>query len=230
METKICKKCNIEKDVCEFYTDKKSKDGKRSSCKECMYLYNIQYKKNNKDKMYFISRNYFLKNKEKSYENYRNYSNKNKEKHIKRVKDWRKNNQERIKEYTKLYKEKNKEKLLLKKREYEKNKLKFDSLHKLKKTLRNNVTRGIKKKKFTTTDIIGCDYVFFKFYFESLFTEGMCWEKLGKEIHLDHIIPLSTAKIEEELYKLSHYTNLQPLWAKDNLSKGSKNLFQDNSN
>jgi len=42
--------------------------------------------------------------------------------------------------------------------------------------------------------------------------------------HIDHIIPLSTAKTEQDIIKLCHYTNHQPLWAKDNLSKGNKTL------
>jgi hypothetical protein len=50
----------------------------------------------------------------------------------------------------------------------------------------------------------------------------MSWEKFGKYIHIDHIIPLSSAKTEEEIYKLCHYTNLQPLWAEDNLKKSNK--------
>jgi hypothetical protein len=45
-----------------------------------------------------------------------------------------------------------------------------------------------------------------------------------KEWHIDHIIPLSSAKTEEELLKLFHYTNLQPLWANDNIKKSNKIL------
>ena len=52
----------------------------------------------------------------------------------------------------------------------------------------------------------------------------MSWELMGLHIHIDHIIPLSSAKTEEEVYKLFNYTNLQPLWAKDNLIKSNKIL------
>jgi 5-methylcytosine-specific restriction endonuclease McrA len=56
---------------------------------------------------------------------------------------------------------------------------------------------------------------------EKLFKEGMTWENHG-EWHIDHIIPISKAKTAEEIYKLNHYTNLQPLWKRENLCKGSK--------
>jgi hypothetical protein len=51
----------------------------------------------------------------------------------------------------------------------------------------------------------------------------MCWENRN-EWHIDHIVPLSSAKTEDEVYGLCHYTNLQPLWAKDNLQKSNKLL------
>ena len=78
--------------------------------------------------------------------------------------------------------------------------------------------------KNRTFQIIGCSPLYLKEYIEKKFTEGMCWNLVGKEIHIDHIIPLSSAKTEEEIYKLCHYTNLQPLWAKDNLTKSNKIL------
>jgi len=51
----------------------------------------------------------------------------------------------------------------------------------------------------------------------------MNWKNHGKfGWHIDHIIPLSSAKTDEEVFKLCHYKNLQPLWAFENLSKGDK--------
>ena len=64
-----------------------------------------------------------------------------------------------------------------------------------------------------------------KIYLESKFVEGMSWNNYGLYgWHIDHIIPLSSANTEDEIYKLCHYTNLQPLWSEDNLKKGCKIL------
>lgn len=76
-------------------------------------------------------------------------------------------------------------------------------------------------KKNKTFEIIGCSPEFLKEYLETKFRDGMTWENRG-EWHIDHITPLSSAKTEEELYKLCHYTNLQPLWAEENMTKSNK--------
>jgi hypothetical protein len=224
METKVCKKCGEEKNISEFYLDKTTKDGKRSSCKVCMSLYDKNWKKNNPDKMLNLSRKYYSENKELVNSKSRKWREKNKDSEIIRNREWKKVNEEKVKESQKIWREKNKEKMKEYRKNYEKLKLKTDILYKIKKILRNTTLRYIKNKKFTTTEIIGCDYDTFKIYFESLFTKGMSWDKLGYEIHIDHIIPLSSAKTEDELYKLNHYTNLQPLWAVDNLKKSNKLL------
>lgn len=80
----------------------------------------------------------------------------------------------------------------------------------------NNIT-----KKNRTLDIVGCTPQELKEHLEKQFSNGMTWEN-RIEWHIDHIIPLSSAKTEEELYKLCHYTNLQPLWAVENMKKGNK--------
>lgn len=72
-----------------------------------------------------------------------------------------------------------------------------------------------------TVDLLQCSLEFFLQYIQEKFTEGMTLENYG-EWHLDHIIPLATAITREDVVRLNHYTNFQPLWAKDNLSKGAK--------
>jgi hypothetical protein len=80
--------------------------------------------------------------------------------------------------------------------------------------------RGFKKGSKTEV-MLGCNWGFLKIHIELQFTDGMSWENRHLW-HLDHEIPLSSAKDEAALIKLCHYTNLQPLWAKDNLSKKDK--------
>lgn len=78
-------------------------------------------------------------------------------------------------------------------------------------------------KKSKTHEILGCSYDEFKIHLESQFESWMTWENRGKyngEFNygwdIDHIIPLASAKTEEELLKLCHYTNLRPLCSKVN--------------
>lgn len=79
------------------------------------------------------------------------------------------------------------------------------------------------KKDTLFIKILGCSLEKLKLHLENQFQPGMMWENYGqKGWHIDHKIPLSSAKTKEELYQLCHYSNLQPLWACDNLSKGNK--------
>ena len=75
--------------------------------------------------------------------------------------------------------------------------------------------------------MLGVDWEVCKAHIERQFTKGMNWSNYG-EFHIDHIIPLASAKTEQELKKLCHYSNLQPLWAVDNLIKSAKINGQQN--
>jgi len=103
----------------------------------------------------------------------------------------------------------------------------IDPLFKLSKNLRTRIYYAVKSKgwikKSSTPEILGCDYETVRKHLENQFIDGMCWKNHGRW-HIDHIKPLAKAETQEELYKLCHYTNLQPLWAADNLSKGAKEL------
>jgi hypothetical protein len=89
----------------------------------------------------------------------------------------------------------------------------------IKNTFKRNKNNYTKSKR--TEEILGCSIQEFIDHMSSKFTEGMTISNHGKW-HIDHIIPISLAKTEEEVIKLNHYTNLQPLWAEDNLRKSNK--------
>lgn len=112
-------------------------------------------------------------------------------------------------------------------RKYKAMKKATDPLYKLRENLRRRTLKAFETTKWninnTTKDLLGCEYIEFKNHIESLFNNGMSWQNQGLW-HVDHIIPLASATTEEEIKKLFHYTNLQPLWAEDNIRKSAKQI------
>ena len=110
--------------------------------------------------------------------------------------------------------------------EYMKKRRRIDPAYRLKHLLvtqvRNLLYKEGKSKSIRTLELLGCSYEEFKQHIESQFTEGMSWDRRG-EIHLDHIKPcvLFDLTQESEQRKCFHYTNYQPLWANENVNKGS---------
>ena len=104
---------------------------------------------------------------------------------------------------------------------------KADALFALKGRIRTRLGHALRGAGYTkrskTFDIVGCAAEELKARIESRFLNGMSWENRHLW-HIDHEIPLASAKTEEELLALCHYTNLQPLWAEDNLKKSDKIL------
>ena len=146
------------------------------------------------------------------------------------------------KEYEKQYYQKNKAKILEKSKQYfkdnqkikqEKNNKRYkerranDPIFKLTTNIKRNIRGILKKKGLTknskTYDIIGCSFESFKVHIEKQWSSWMTWDNYGlyngEEGYgwdIDHIIPASYAKTEEDVYALNHYTNLQPLCSKIN--------------
>lgn len=80
-------------------------------------------------------------------------------------------------------------------------------------------------KKGSAIDALGCSIFELKIYLESKFTPGMSWKNYGqKGWHIDHIVPLSLFDLTnvEDLNKACHYTNLQPMWWRENIIKSNK--------
>ena len=107
-------------------------------------------------------------------------------------------------------------------------KLNSDQFFKLKFNIRNLIRNAFKRlfteKSKKTIEILGCSFEEFKIHLESQFDENMNWENQGKYWHMDHIMPISSAKTEEDVFRLNHYTNFQPLYWEDNLKKSDKYL------
>jgi hypothetical protein len=231
MVTKVCNKCDVEKSINDYHKRKNGKYGRFAICKICRkHISHIKWEKNinnvqEKQKEYVKNHNeqkltaqikYRKKNQEKINTNNKIYYQNNKKKESKRVMD---------------YYYKNKDYVLERSKKYNIYQYNNDKIFKLKTIMRNRIRnflllKGITKKN-KTFNIVGCSPSYLKEYIEKKFTEGMSWEKMGQYIHIDHIIPLSSAKTEEEIYELCHYTNLQPLWKADNLTKYNKIINGD---
>lgn len=153
-----------------------------------------------------------------------------------RVKKYYNTNSVSISKKAKIYRKKNREYYNKKNKEwnlktgycsdYQKKRIDNDPFFKFKNRLRTFIRNSVTKQGYTKNSksfkILGCEYDFFVKYIESKFKEGMNWDNHG-EWHLDHIIPISSAKNNEEVLLLNHYSNFQPLWAKDNLVKYNTN-------
>jgi len=126
------------------------------------------------------------------------------------------------------YQKSNLDKVHKKRNERHQDKYNSDVIYKLKLNLRNRVKLYLKSKNFNlkknnTYNVLGCTPEQLKEYLESKFTNGMTWENHKHNgWHIDHIIPLSSAKNIDEVYKLCHYSNLQPLWCDENYKKSNK--------
>jgi len=237
-----CKDCEkIRKAKYESQSPEKMKSYLKS-----YYEKTIDYQKENRRKYYIENKEKFIERAKDRYSKTlsekKNYDKEYRAKHKERIAEYKKQyaneNAEQIAERMRIYRQENAEKLLSKKSEYAKNnrtkinarasiyvkkRCAVDPLFKLKKNTRKMVSRymlGEKSKR--TQEIIGCSYEELKIHIENQFTEGMSWDNYGiNGWHIDHIKPLAMAANQDEVIASNHYTNLQPLWCLDNLSKGA---------
>jgi len=190
----------------------------------------------NKEERKEYYKKYYQENKEKINKHNKEYRQDNKEKINKHNKEYHQNNKEKIKERVKKYYENNKEKIKeycqknkKNRNKYEKNRRKADFNFKILTNIRNRIRSAIKTnaKSSSTKELLGCSIEEVQKHLESKFTPGMSWDNWGSgddKWHIDHIIPCASFNmlLEEDQKKCFHFSNLQPLWQKDNLSKGKK--------
>jgi hypothetical protein len=133
----------------------------------------------------------------------------------------------RRKEVSKIRYESKKEEIVKRCIAYNKKRYNTDPYYKVAISMRTRILKLLKQKNADKCNnfhtYLGCDKEKFTSYFQAKFKEGMTWENHGKW-HIDHIKPCALFNLIniEEQKKCFHYTNLQPLWASENLSKGCK--------
>lgn len=205
--TKICPKCSTSQDSSCYYSDKSKSDGLSTYCKICRNQKSKEYAKSHKEQIVEYKKEHYILNKEKV---------------DKKNREWRLNNLEKDKANKKEYWKT--EAYRVSRRKWKKSRKLRDSNYKLSENLRRRLGHALKSKKWSKTskfsEYIGCNKEILMNHIESQFKLDMSWGNYGKW-ELDHIIPLSLAKTEKEMYKLCHYTNLQPLWKIDNIKKGN---------
>ena len=149
----------------------------------------------------------------------------NKESESKRKSEYYAKNKSKIIERNKKYDQENREKVNERKRKYQHNRRKTNPKYAISCRLRGRFNSALRRRGYTKKSLvykmIGCDWKTLKKHIESKFKNGMGWDVFHK-IHIDHIIPLASAKTESEIAELFHYKNLQPLWSTDNMKKGAK--------
>lgn len=201
----VCNKCDLDRELSDFSKRSDTISGYRTICKDCDRERLKLWRSLNRDKTKKYKRNYrsseVNKNKEKDY--YKKYSQKESSKISRFLRDKERYNN--------------------------------DKVYRLKKVLRTLIKQSISnrgyRKESNTSIILGCSFEEFKLYLESKFESWMSWDNHGLyngEFNygwdIDHIIPASSASSEEEILRLNHYTNLQPLCSKINRDIKKNNL------
>jgi len=202
---KTCKKCNEPKSLDNYSNDKSKKDGLNSRCRSCCSkaFSNYLSKPENKERVRNNVKEHQLLNPEY-------YKQKDKENY--------ENNKDLWKVKNKIYKSENRNKI----NQSLRIKYQEDTIYRTKRLIISLISSSFRNNGFTKNprsyQILGCTFEEFKQYLESKFEPWMTWENQGLyngELNygwdIDHIIPISSAKTEEDIIRLNHYTNFQPL-------------------
>ena len=207
---KACTKCGVEKVLEEFHLNKKGKFGRHSWCKACFDEWQQTYKQRPG-----------VKRQQRAYAKAHRQQPKFKER-------WRAYAQRpEHKEWWRAYRQRPEHKEW--RRAYQQRRSQTDHAFKLVRNLRARLRQALKGtcKSARTLELLGCTVEELRAHLEAQFKPGMTWENQGRYgWHIDHIKPCASFDLTdlEQQRACFHYTNLQPLWAAENLSKGAKLL------
>ena len=226
LATKVCTRCKQDKPYSEF---RKKLDKLTSACAQCLSeadkAYRLKLTEAQRAERLISKREYHAKNPHIKREGNARFLTNSPEKHKAAQKRYYERNKDYFYEKSQRWMAENPERSRESMRKAEAKMRESNPLFALKKRLRSLVGGSLKnrglRKHASTERILGCTWEELYRHIESQFVGGMSWSNRS-QWHIDHVIPLASAESEEELIGLNHYTNLQPLWAIDNLLKGAK--------
>lgn len=214
MLTKVCTSCGIEKPLSEFHKNKSKTFGVHSECKICANERSRKWRKNNCEKNRTNCHEYRKINPYKKLASDIRYRKKNRAKILKSSREYHKKNRSKEREYAR-------------KRNNERRKT--EPIYKLSCNMSKAIRTALKGNKngWHWETLIGYTVTDLKKHIKKKFTKGMTWELFLKgKIEIDHKIPISAFNFSKpehtDFKKCFSLKNLQPLWAKDNRSKGAK--------
>jgi len=228
---RVCSCCNLNKSITEYGLS--SRKQINTQCKKCISEVKSIWSKNNRDKVRANKKRHKQKISERNklITAAKRLAKQEKLSEARRLRAERilfnkQDKERRSIEYKRLVEfrktDEYKEVKIQKRRDYEKKRM-SNPLFAFRKKLTNNIRKSLTEQNYTkdsrAAQILGAEWNTIFEYFNSLFRPGMSWENHG-EWHIDHIIPLCSANTEEDVLRLNHYTNLQPLWGHENLEKG----------
>lgn len=183
--------------------------------------YQREYIERNPEKVRERSRRYYEQNSIKIFAKVKKYREANPEQIARAKLKWQRDNPGKSRAIRKRYENANRSKIEARRAK----RYKTDPQYRLHRLLRRRIQIVLKasgtRKLHRTMELTGCTVAFLKGYLEARFKRGMTWENYG-EWHIDHRIPISTFNLlnADEQRRAFHYSNLQPLWAMENLLKG----------
>lgn len=234
METKICSKCGETKPIELFRKC-------RNECKLCVSKRMSEYYQNHRDELKIRMKQYdqthegeikqykkllYQSSKGDIKEKRKLYYKTSKDRILDYKRDYYQSHREEKRQYNKQYNSDNRDALRKKRHQYVLRRLKTDPIFALVARHRHRIrcalcSKNIEKSR-SSIEFLGCTPLELKLHLEKQFTEGMSWEVfLQGRIHVDHIRPLASFDLTDPAQQsiAFHYTNMQPLWAEDNLKK-----------
>lgn len=227
---KICNRCKRNLEESAFAKDSTKKDGLQSYCRECRSQMKKQWISENKEyvqeyqRKWFADnpgyqREYYQKTIDRQHEYQKKYKSLHRDEANERCAKWYQEHIEEQRKKKREYKQQNKKYFA----DYERDKKRGDEFYRFKCYIRHFMWESFRRKDWKkckkTQDIIGCTMEEARSHLERTWMENYGTPYNGEPVHIDHIVPLSTAKTEDDVIRLCHISNLQYLKPEDNCSK-----------